>query len=357
MSEIIKSYREDTFESSYPVRPQEEGMRLDQFIKIHRPSFSRETIKKRIDEKSIKIIGRPGVHKPSTTVHEGETVVITVVKSIHEDEYWNGQKLILDEKPEIIYEDADLIVINKPPFMATHPAGRHLFHCATVIFEKKHGGTIHSIHRIDRETSGVLLLGKNPKIASRMTDLFINDQVRKCYFFISVIDQEKFKGELNFTAKERLDSPDEGAKRVVVKAYDKNSFDGKEAITHFKLLHLGEKYALGLAFPLTGRQHQIRVHAAFHGLPLLGDKLYLGGYPMFQRFKDNLATSEDHALMEIPRHALHATALNMPYGSEHKTFIAHIPHDLREWMEMKLSLKVSSFEAEMTHAIENYFKR
>ena len=75
------------------------------------------------------------------------------------------KKLVLPVRPKIIFEDDRLIVISKPPFMSVHPTGRHLFNCATVYFESLLNQTIHPVHRLDRETSGVLLLAKNSSVA------------------------------------------------------------------------------------------------------------------------------------------------------------------------------------------------
>lgn len=99
-----------------------------------------------------------------------------------------------------------------------------------------------------------------------------------------------------------------------------------------------------MAFPQTGRQHQIRVHAKAHGLPLIGDKLYLGSYEMFQRFKDQYASEEDYNLMELPRHALHAIALRIPYKKEEKLFVTKIPHDFVEWIKKNSELDIDKLE-------------
>ena len=117
--------------------------------------------------------------------------------------------------------------------------------------------------------------------------------------------------------------------RVCVNAYPQDSALGKEAETFFHIVREGPDYVMGLAFPRTGRQHQIRVHARVNGFPLVGDKLYCGSYPMFQRFKDLKATAEDHSLMQIPRQALHAAALRLP---GFKSFSGPLPQDLGNWI-------------------------
>ena len=346
MSLISKSYHSEMFEVHHLVDEEHEGIRLDQFVQTYLESFSRELVKKKIKDKEIIILGRPGTNKPSSILHAKDEVIIFFYKSIFEDEYWRGKKLDLVLTPEIIFEDEHLIVLSKPPFMSTHPAGRHVFNCATVYFEMKYNQTIHSLHRIDRETSGILMLGKNSKMAQSMMKHFEDDNVKKCYLFIAH-KELNYKGEKSFEAKERLASPDDGLKRVYVESYPENSNLGKHAHTKFEILENFGDYVIGLAFPQTGRQHQIRVHAKTHGLPLVGDKLYLGNYEMFQRFKDGFATIEDHDLMELPRHALHAIALKIPYQNQEKIFRSHIPLDFQEWILENSELNLQELEVKI----------
>ena len=89
------------------------------------------------------------------------------------------------------------------------------------------------------------------------------------------------------------------------------------------------------------------MHALANGLPLLGDKIYLGSFPMFQRFKEETATEEDHQLLELPRQALHATALKIKYQDKLTTFKSKIPGDLKEWMSSHLSIEISKVEEQI----------
>lgn len=354
MTVIHKIYRDDVFEVRHMADEEHDGMRLDQFLGVYLESFSREIIKKKIKEKEITIVGRPGVHKPSSPIHHKDEIIIRFYKSKYEDEYWKGQKLLLQTTPDVVYEDNDLLVISKPAFMSTHPAGRHLFNCATVFFEMKYNHTIHSLHRIDRETSGILMLGKNPKMATEMMERFEDDDVKKCYLFVARI-QPDFKHEDYFIANERMGNPEEGLKRIVVQSYPENSSEGKHARTFFYIMAKDEKYVIGIACPQTGRQHQIRVHAKAHGFPLIGDKLYLGSYEMFQRFKDMQATEEDHDEMELPRHALHAIALKIPYRGEEKLFITQIPTDLAGWIKDNTEFKIPDLEEKIQLTVKKYY--
>lgn len=333
--EIKKSFRADRFTAEYPVEPEHEGMRLDSFIHLYMPTLSREFLKKKIEKGDVEISGRTPPHKPSTKVHHKESVKITTHNSPElEDEEWMGKPLDLTAPPGVIYEDESLIVCNKPAFMTTHPAGRHLFYVATTYFSTIHDKVIHSIHRLDRETSGVLLLGKDTKVANQISDFFEKDKIRKCYFLIS--KHHTTKREMPFTAQERLGERP-GTPRGMHMWYDKDSTEGKEAETHFELIHQTPHYTMALAFPKSGRQHQIRLHAAAHGYPLLGDKMYNGDPSIFMRFKDKLATAEDHELMQIPRQALHALALRVPYPTNKLTlYRAPLPQDLKSWLECNL---------------------
>lgn len=354
MTVIHKIYRDNVFEVRQMADEEHDGLRLDQFVALYLESFSREIIKKKIKDKEIYIIGRPGVNKPSSPIHHRDEVIINFYKSKHEDEYWRNQKLDLQTVPDLVYEDQDLLVISKPAFMSTHPAGRHLFNCATVYYEMKYKHTIHSLHRIDRETSGILMLGKNPKMATEMMERFESDDVKKCYLFIAKITPG-FKHEDFFIANERMGSAEEGLARVYIESYPENSTEGKHARTFFYIMEKTENYVIGIACPQTGRQHQIRVHAKAHGIPLVGDKLYLGTYEMFQRFKDQLATDEDHDLMELPRHALHAIALKIPYKSKENLFITKIPADLAEWITKNTRFALHDLEDKIKKTVDLYY--
>ncbi|MFT6068421.1 MAG: RluA family pseudouridine synthase [Bacteriovoracaceae bacterium] len=350
-----KKFAPDYFTITYLVEEDEDGVRLDQFLGKYNPSFSREELKRRIKSGVVEILDRPGKHKPTTKLRTGDRLTMTLHKTTHEDEYWNGEQLVLDLIPKIIFEDDDLIVISKPPYMATHPTGKHLFNCATVHFGNIHDKTIHSIHRLDRETSGVLLLGKSPKTAQDLTPLFEEGLVRKAYFFMAKISED-YKGSPDFNCDLRMGTESTGMDRVYIHSYPNDDTRGKSAETDFKVLFTNNGYALGLAFPKTGRQHQIRVHAKANGLPLVGDKLYLGSYKMFQGFKDLYASKEDHDLMELPRHALHAVAIYFDYKGEKRLFKAALPKDFLPWIKDKFEIKDDELESRIEVELKNYFK-
>jgi 23S rRNA pseudouridine1911/1915/1917 synthase len=354
MSEIEKSFTTERYIVSYPVLNEHDNLRLDQFVMTQMPTLSRQFLKKKIEKGEVTISGRNPPHKSSVKVHSGERVTVTTHNDgMIEDEYWHDEVVSRSQEPTIIFEDPGLLVINKPPFMITHPAGRNLFYCATVFYETLYKHTMHSIHRLDRETSGILMLGKNPKVSQKVSLLFEEDKVRKCYFLIA--HKKPGAKTFPFTAYDRLGRDENAIPQGMISAYDQHSEDGKDAETHFELVLEKDDYVLALAFPKSGRQHQIRVHAACNGYPLLGDKLYNGDASVFIRFKDTTATMDDHNLMQIPRQALHAVALKLSYPKEDmKHFIAPLPKDLVDWIETKLGLKDDAVEQLIKEKVEKF---
>jgi RluA family pseudouridine synthase len=344
MSEIEKSFTTERYVVSYPVLNEHDNLRLDQFIMTCMPTLSRQFLKKKIEKGEVVISGRKPPHKSSVKVHYGEKVTVTTHNDgMIEDELWRGVPVPRDQAPTIVFEDAGLLVINKPPFMITHPAGKNLFYCATVWFETIYKHTIHSIHRLDRETTGILMLGKNPRTTQKLSLQFEEDKVKKCYFLIA--HKKENSTPFPFTAKERLGRNEDAIPQGMIYAHPESSEEGKEAETHFELLMEKDGYVLALAFPLTGRQHQIRVHAATHGYPLLGDKLYNGDSSIFMRFKDHTPTDHDHEVMQIPRQALHAAALKLFYPEDKQThFIAPLPVDLSHWLDKNLGIQHDDVE-------------
>jgi len=352
---VNKEFSTERYSISFLIEEEHNKFRLDRFLQDYFSSFSREFIKNKIIKGDIVIKDRPFPHKPSTKIYNGETVTVNTHKSDFPVELWYGKPLELNETPDIIFEDSDIVVFSKPSFMATHPTGKHLFNCASVYFEAKYGHGMHSVHRLDRETSGILIMTKNPKAAAAFTTQFENTEVKKCYLLISK-EKKDFSNLFPFSATERLDSGENHRNSVVIQAYPEDSTMGKASRTDFQFLKQENDVLIALAFPQTGRQHQIRVHAATHGFSLLGDKLYNGDCTIFERFKDCIPRDEDHEIMEIPRHALHAIAIGVTYKNEKRIFQSTLPEDLLNWLKSK-NVNCDDLDKLIQVKIKDYFEK
>jgi 23S rRNA pseudouridine1911/1915/1917 synthase len=218
----------------------------------------------------------------------------------------------------LLHEDEHFLAIDKPPGVPVHPTAR--FHKNTVIkmLQAERPGVFLSLaHRIDRDTSGVLLVSRSPEADRRIKGAFMGrDEIEKSYLAIVWGSPAEESFRVDFPLE--LDPTSRTKIRMRVAAPGQ----GLHAGTRFRVLERRQRgesvYTLIRCDLETGRQHQIRVHLAAVGLPIVGDKLYAFDEGYFTRDIDGEATDEDRARLEIPRHALHAThlALTHPFTGE-----------------------------------------
>ena len=237
----------------------------------------------------------------------------------------------------ILDETGDYIVVDKPPLLLVHPSKPD----GTVTlwselqrllaFELANDGQISVVNRLDRETSGVVLVAKNAKAAREFGLLMQTRQVRKEYYAIvwgwPDWNSKIFDGSI---IRQGLVGPSP--------IYLKQTIDkrGVEAVTEFhverrfqKRTTNGELFALIKASPRSGRTHQIRVHLASLGYPIVGDKLYGPNEKLYLRFIETGWTPElaDELLLE--RHALHASRLRF---DQERDWTSPLPPELHEWL-------------------------
>jgi len=167
---------------------------------------------------------------------------------------------------DILWEDEDILVVNKSGTMPVHPSSTHKTDTLAnaVIYYMGKRDAIHIITRLDRETSGVVLIAKNPMAASLMTEDMKNGKIKKEY--IAIVNGILEPSEKTISAP--IKKKDErGISRCV-------SCDGKEAVTLYEVIRKTEKLSLVKLFPITGRTHQLRVHMSYIGHPIYGDSMY-----------------------------------------------------------------------------------
>lgn len=287
MSRMING---DTELKTEQVAP--ERVRLDHMmVKIFK-SYNRSTLQKFVESGFVRVDGKLAT-KPNQKFEEGIRIDLEVPNELKN----------ADLEPEVLYEDDDVLVISKPAGMLSEPRGEY---CP----ERTLGDYGLVVHRLDRDTSGVVILAKNEDVKLFLKKQFQERRVHKTYNAI-IMGRPKLD-------KARIDLPlIRNLKRPTTFLVDAN---GKEAETFYEVIRSNEKYSLVELRPTTGRTHQLRVHMKYLGHPILGDLVY-GGEINDAKIK--------------PRLYLHARELEivLPDG-EKKTFISTLPQEFKNVFEL-----------------------
>ncbi len=221
----------------------------------------------------------------------------------------------------ILHEDEHLLVINKPGDVVCHPSKAGPW-SSLVGALREHTGlpVMHLIFRLDRETSGVVVLAKDAPTASRLQRAMEERRVAKSYLAI-------LNGELRETVT--VDQPlgDDVTTPVFIKTCVRP--DGKPAVTRFEPVGSGGGFTLARATPETGRKHQIRAHAQWLGRAVVGDKIYGPDARLYLEFIDHGWTDTLAARLLLPRQALHCAAIDLTAAGAPQIFYAPLPEDMR----------------------------
>lgn len=293
-------------ELQYEVTAEEDGLRLDQYIAGRCMDLSRSYIQKLIKESRV-TINKNIQTKTKTAVQESDIVNVSLPDP--KELEIKPQNIPLD----ILYEDNDVLVVNKPKGMVVHPAPGHyedtlvnavLYHCRDNL--SGINGVLRPgiVHRIDKDTTGALIVCKNDKAHQKIADQLRAHTITRSYRAIVYNNFSEDEGMINAPIGRH---PTNRKKRMVT---EKNS---KEAITHYKVLdHLNHKFNYIECRLETGRTHQIRVHMSHIGHPLLGDEVY---GPVNSKFKN------------LQGQTLHAATLGFihPTTEEYMEFSAPLP--------------------------------
>ncbi len=287
---------------------EEEG-RLDQVLVSHLPEMSRSQVQRLIKSGAVLVNGRPS--KPAYRPEPGDEIAVTMPDEIEEPV--RAEPIPLD----VVYEDEHLLVVNKPAGMVVHPGAGHTSGTLVNGLLARYpqiagvGGLERAgiVHRLDKDTSGVLLVARGPDTHSALQHQFKRRQVRKTYLALV----------------EGAVSPREGVIEVPI-GRDKRqrkrmaaTRTGRPAVTQYRVRESFRQHTLLEVRPHTGRTHQVRVHLAWMGYPIVGDRVY------GQRRQPLLPN----------RHFLHAYELGFthPTTQEWMTVSAPLPQELVEVLE------------------------
>jgi len=310
------------------VPAESEGMRLDRFLSSQLRATSRTRAQTIIETSAFGEDGRK--LRASDRLRTEQRIYL-----------WRPS---FEEAPppfevRTLFEDAHLIVVDKPPLMTVHPTARHHFQTVTKHLEQERPGQyISLIHRLDRDTSGVLLAAKSLEAdrgfkmqleersiaAARAAEA--NEPVgRADKTYLAITWGVPADGLVNLPLEE-----DPSPLRVKMRVAARG---GLAARTGVRVLGVAGGYALVECQLYTGRQHQIRVHLASLGTPVVGDKLYGPDERLLARSADNQLSAEDVALLEMPRHALHAYQYRVThcFTGQPMVFTAPLPEDMAEF--------------------------
>lgn len=295
------------------------GLRLDQAVAQLFPDYSRSRIKTWIIDGCVAVNGQV-VDKPKEKVMGNET--ITVKATLDEEVYHQAEDIALD----IVYEDADILVINKPRDLVVHPGAGNpagtvlnaLLHYYPESVSIPRAGIV---HRLDKDTTGLMVIAKSIIAQTRLVESLQLREITREYEAVVM-------GTM--TAGGVVDEP---IARHPTKRTHMSVFPtGKPAVTHYRVM---ERYRAHTRLRLrleTGRTHQIRVHMAYITHPLVGDQLY-GGRP-----RPPKGASEQFmtVLRQFDRQALHATMLRLfhPITGEQMEWHAPIPADMQQLVEV-----------------------
>lgn len=253
---------------TYIVKQEDQGKRLDIYISNQNNDLTRTAVQRLIEQEKILVNGKK--RKVAYKVTEGDMVIIEETEAQMIE--LKAQEIPID----IIYEDSDIIVVNKPKGMVVHPANGNpdgtLANAIMAICKDSLsgiGGEIRPgiVHRLDKDTSGLLIVAKNDKAHVNMSEQIKNHEVKKTYIALvrGIVKENEATIDMPI-GRSRSDR-----KKMAV---DKN---GRNAVTHIKVLKRYDKYTLLEINIETGRTHQIRVHLSHIGYPIIGDYIYSNG--------------------------------------------------------------------------------
>lgn len=328
------------------VKQDDDGQRLDRWLKKAVPDLPYGLSQKLIRKGQIRIDGKRA--KADSRLSAGQEVRIPPIEQKSDSK---GQRKITDKdaafiKSLVIYEDADVIALNKPAGLSTQGGSKTKIHIDGMLeaLSNKEGVKPRLVHRLDKDTSGVLLLARSANVARKLGEAFKGRDVKKIYWAIVSPTPEAQDGTIKAPLRKAG-----GTNKERMKVDDK---EGKIAITDFIVLESALDSAAFMAFwPRTGRTHQIRVHAELIGCPIVGDKKYARLPEQEETHEARRKAEADLKNMDMAdRLHLHARRIVLPHPGRSGTLdiSAPLPPELiKSWKALGFStnLKQDPFEA------------
>jgi 23S rRNA pseudouridine1911/1915/1917 synthase len=312
MTGLARSYTEIVPDSRVVVVPAEsDGARLDRALSDLFPDQSRSSLARLIEKGLVSVDTHPAT-KTSLRVRIGQSIAVEFPPPAAATV--ESQDLPLS----ILYEDEDMAIIDKPAGLVVHPAAGHadqtlvnalLFHVRDL---SGIGGVIRPgiVHRLDKETSGVMVIAKNDRAHRALSEAWRTDRVKKEYLALVYGSPKKERGTIDAPIGR---DPHDRKRMAIVKG-------GRTAITDYEVVERFRYVSLIRCLLRTGRTHQIRVHLKHLGHPIVGDPVYSG--PQWRGIPDKRLQK---ALASMKRQALHASRITI----DGKTFEAPLPDDMR----------------------------
>ena len=314
----------------FSVNTQNSGQRLDIFITKNIKNYTRSFIKKLIENKEVKI-NNTLIISPSTKIKYKDQISVNVIRK-------NEQKIISKNiKLNIVFEDKDILVLNKPKGMVVHPgAGNYedtLVNALLFKYKKNLSdvsGTLRPgiVHRIDKETSGLLVVAKNNFAHSRLGDQFSKHTIKRKYLCLSWGIVRPLNGKIS-----TLITRDKKNRQLMTVS----DIRGKKAITNYntiKVFNIKDipKISLIECRLETGRTHQIRVHLKYKGTSLLGDKQYGKKNIKFKKINNEFFDK----LNKLSGQALHAKTLEFthPVTKKKMSFNSNLPSSFKKILKL-----------------------
>jgi 23S rRNA pseudouridine1911/1915/1917 synthase len=294
------------------------GQRLDSAISEMLPHYSRSKITSMI--KSSDALINEDIFKPKDKSNGNEIVILKI--SHKEKTHWIPQKIFLD----VIYEDSDIIIINKPFGLVTHPgAGNWTGTLANALLEYEPAlsnlDRAGIVHRLDKNTSGLMVVAKNNKSQKFLVEQLQSHLIEREYSAIvygNMISGGTVNEPIGRDPKERI-------KQAVLN-------NGKHATTHYRVIDRYSNHTHVKAVLETGRTHQIRVHLSHIGYPLIGDPIYGGKV----RFPKKASQEIKDALQDFQRQALHSKKITLTHPDTGKlmSWKVELPEDMKKLLEV-----------------------